>query len=208
MVGDPTASGSELRKLLADVLRDHEADPAHSEQVAFMPEGRAEINHHRDTRLLSTPGVKASSSSRWRPNVTLLAEDWVGFHGEPTWSFHPMSVVRQFYKTGAEDVEMARRLTPFQLMAAYLGDAARALWGLGSRGELVVRLHWGDVHDVRGGPFDRIFISNICDYTTLLPTFVHLLPLLRPDAPARPKALLLHVCQPCYCRAPVFLRLL
>jgi hypothetical protein len=37
------------------------------------------------------------------------------------------------------------------------------------------------------GRFDRISISNICDYTTLLPSFLTLLPTLKPAAPETAK---------------------
>jgi hypothetical protein len=86
------------------------------------------------------------------------------------------------------------------LAGAWLADAGRGMLRLlndadGPR----LRMHFvcADIYDVAaacghrrrdgGGPlprlFNKILMSNIADYTTMLPAFVHLLPLLAPAAP-------------------------
>lgn len=133
----------------------------------------------------------------WRVNVTLLAEDWVNATTRlPTIShaLGNLSLLAQC-TVGCGDQ------TVLQLATRFFGGAARAIHHLTGKtrklGSLAIDVVFGDVHGIfdptaespigdspeKAERLDRIVLSNVPDYTTLLPTFLTLLPRLRPHVP-------------------------
>ena len=157
-----------------------------------------------DPSLVLGPDITKFYRS-WSPNVTLLSEEFIRWLSCIEFSYHALDHVGSLIFMNLDIVERGH-MTFFEQASLFFGGAARGLYYLnphqgssssgsskvegngrtitrGTAGNLKVKLSLGDVHDVvadEGQLWDRIMLSNIPDYTTMLPSFLYLLPHLRP----------------------------
>ena len=133
-------------------------------------------------RLRTNPGG-------WHPNATLVDVPYIGLEcaGQPCppqeLYIDPFNTVRQL-ATGLGPLD-GRSL--FHSTISTFRPAALALADLSSRGQIRLSLEIGDAHAAveRVGEstpslaFDRVYLSNVPDYTSMLNAFLYFVPVLR-----------------------------
>jgi hypothetical protein len=146
---------------------------------------------------LFDPSLSPEIYRRWCPNVTLIAPDNINYmmqaQGKVQINFCPFKSLRRLLSLPEDEPLLCQHLG-FELATIFFGEAAMGLIHLIRAKALQLEAHVGDVHDMGrhvtklgerealtlATRFDRIFMNNIPDYCTLLPSFTHLLPLLKP----------------------------
>lgn len=131
----------------------------------------------------------------WRPNVTLVAasmplEAVAGLSEEELASsskltelkFCPFKALKLLLMAPGDEAMLPRQ-EAFRSAALFFSEVALGLVGLIDAGNLDVELYLGDVNELGNtrpvGSMDRILLSNVPDYTTLLPPMIKLTPLLK-----------------------------
>ena len=131
-------------------------------------------------------------AAQWHANATMVDVPHIGLTcgGQPLpqqeLCVDPFSIVKQLTDsdTGLGPLD-GRSL--FHSAIGALRPAATALAELLSRGQLQLRIEWGDAHAVMEQLrmtdstllFDRIYLSNVPDYTSMLNAFLYFVPALR-----------------------------
>ena len=131
----------------------------------------------------------------WRPNVTLVCastplEAVAGLREEELASsskltelkFCPFKALKLLLMAPGDDAVLPRQ-EGYKSAALFFSEVALGLVGLIDAGNLDAELFLGDVNELGGrrapGTMDRILLSNVPDYTTLLPPMIKLTPLLK-----------------------------
>lgn len=133
----------------------------------------------------------------WRPNVTLVSastpleavaglkeEELVSSSKLTELKFCPFKALKLLLMAPGDEAVLPRQ-EAFRSAALFFSEVALGLVGLIDAGNLDVELHLGDVNELGAkrapGTMDRILLSNVPDYTTLLPPMIKLTPLLKQE---------------------------
>lgn len=184
-----------------------DVDPRTLGVMQQMPRVHGEMKFHVSTLILPVPLAEAMEGGLledergmelhhdWRANVTMLSADGLErTHGSWDPHFCPFATLRRLLSL-PEDEGLFEVHRGYELAAVFFGEVALALQGLLQNNALHFEAILGDAHDVpvrsslvpkavEAGGLDRILMSNIPDITTLVPTFVHLIPLLKQNGRA------------------------
>jgi hypothetical protein len=155
------------------------------------------------------PFFKDARTPGWAPNVRMLnSPAWFeAMMGDTTMKSDFNQVVLDLFDGNPRDAPLPAQYPASVLGGGWLADAGRGLLRLLATEEPLIQVHMvcGDVHEAAASiasqgrrqqergleeplpplprRFHRISLSNVPDYTTMLPAFVHLLPLLAPWEP-------------------------
>lgn len=130
----------------------------------------------------------------WRPNVTLVSsdsplellsgqvDDDAVARSLTALTFCPFKSLKLLLMSPGDENILPRQ-EAFRSAAVFFSEVALGLTGFLDAGTLRAELFLGDVHDLGNTvpveSLDRILISNVPDYTTLLPSMIKLTPLLK-----------------------------
>ena len=186
-----------------------DVDPRTLDLMRHLPAAHREIEFFHTTMLLPVPppmcargmglmdkGQGRALHNSWRPNVTLvssdtpleamvpgkLEEDHALSKSLTALHFCPFKALKLLL-TQPGDATFLARHEAFRSAAVFFSEVALGLAGFLEAGTLSVEMFLGDVHDLGSTrateSLDRVLISNVPDYTTLLPSMIKLLPLLK-----------------------------
>ncbi|CEO97085.1 hypothetical protein PBRA_005689 [Plasmodiophora brassicae] len=162
--------------------------------VAAAIKAMKQHNPDRAGKLLNS--VRQHIYRTWKPNVTLVSREFLELAGRCRFDHDPVAIVAQLYNVAwMKSPEKPESL--FDWSAKFFAMAASSVRQLGSRNCIVYEFLPGDMNHAYGTiaiesesrrslglpvAFDRIFVSNVPDYTGILPVFVETAPLLKRTA--------------------------
>ena len=186
-----------------------DVDPRTLDLMRHLPAAHREIDFFHTTMLLPVPppacaqglGLMDKTQGRelhnlWRPNVTLVSadtpleamvtgnldEDHALSSSLTALHFCPFKALKLLLTQPGDGVFLARH-EAFRSAAVFFCEVALGLAGFLEAGTLSMEMFLGDVHDLGSTrepeSLDRVLISNVPDYTTLLPSMIKLIPLLK-----------------------------
>lgn len=202
------ATPEEKRAFLRDHWAE-DVDPRTLDLMRHLPAAHREIDFFHTTMLLPVPtpeaargmGLMDKSQGRnlhntWRPNVTLVSADIpmeamlpgkldkaaVASSSLTELHFCPFKALKLLLIQPGDENHLARQ-EAFRSAALFFSEVALGLAGFLEAGTLKMQMFLGDVHDLGStrapNSLDRVLISNVPDYTTLLPSMIKLIPLLK-----------------------------
>lgn len=186
-----------------------DVDPRTLDLMRHLPAAHREIEFFHTTMLLPVPppvcarghGLMDKAHGRslhqaWRPNVTLVSADTPleamvpgKLEEDPALSasltalhFCPFKALKLLLMTPGDENFLSRQEV-YRSAAIFFSEVALGLAGFLEADTLKVEMFLGDVHDLGSTQapesLDRVLISNVPDYTTLLPSMIKLTPLLK-----------------------------
>jgi hypothetical protein len=159
----------------------------------FIKPSRLVLDKNEEALIISNSSPETGDSNKkirkyieenWKTNKTMVDYDFYEFAGDRDLSlgFDFLQVCEEFTANN-----VSRTDSVYECFVNYFIDVASSVKNLRELKNFKIETHVGDVYDSilrvklnsRNDKFDRIYLSNIADYSSLLSAFVDAIPMLK-----------------------------